>query len=124
MLADPAHGDLATADHCHLTTVGRRSGRSRCVELWFAVHHDSDGDILYLLSRDGEQADWVRNLSRTPEVEVRVGRSSWAGRARVVTEPAEDARARRLVRCKYQHRLPEAAFHAGPVLPVAVQLWL
>jgi deazaflavin-dependent oxidoreductase (nitroreductase family) len=122
MLADLAHGDLAAADHCCLTTVGRRSGRSQSVELWFAVHHDSEGDILYLLSRHGEAADWVRNLARTPEVEVRIGRSSWVGRARIVTEPGEDARARRLVRCKYQHRLPEAAFHAGPVLPVAVQL--
>jgi deazaflavin-dependent oxidoreductase (nitroreductase family) len=122
MLADLAHGDLATADHCCLTTVGRRSGRSQCVELWFAVHHERDGDILYLLSRRGAQADWVRNLTQTPEVEVRIGRTSWPGRARVVTEPAEDARARRLVRCKYQHRLPAAAFHAGPVLPVAIQL--
>lgn len=122
MFADLAHADLATADHCRLTTVGRRSGRSQCVELWFAVHHDTDGDTLYLLSRHGEQADWVRNLTRTPEVEVSIGHSSWRGRAHIVTDPAEDARARRLVRCKYQHRLPEAAFHAVPVLPVAIQL--
>jgi deazaflavin-dependent oxidoreductase (nitroreductase family) len=124
MLADLAHGDLAAADHCCLTTVGRESGRGQSVELWFAVHRDpgADRDTVYLLSRRGGRADWVRNLARTPEVEVSIGRSNWAGRARVVTDPAEDARARRLVMCKYRDRLPERAFHSGAVLPVAVDL--
>lgn len=122
MLSDLAHSDLVTAEYCSLTTAGPRSGCSQCVELWFAVHHDTDGDTVYLLSRHGEEADWVRNLMRTPEVEVSIGRASWPGRAHIVTDPAEDARARRLVRNKYQYRVPQAAFQAVPVLPVAIQL--
>jgi deazaflavin-dependent oxidoreductase (nitroreductase family) len=104
MLTDLAHGELAKADHCFLTTIGRASRCTQTVELWFAVHHDT----VYLLSGSGERAEWVRNLARHPEVELEIGRVRRTGRARLITDPGEDARARRLLVCKYQPRASRA----------------
>lgn len=50
-----------------LTTVGRKTGRSRTVELWFAYH---EGKVYLLGHRD---AQWVRNLSANPQATFEVG---------------------------------------------------
>ena len=90
----------------YLTTVGRRTGLPRTIEIWFA----EDGATMYMLAGGGRRADWVRNLLADPRVHVRVGGSrearagvagGVAGRARLVEDPAEEARARRLVDGKY-----------------------
>lgn len=82
---------------CYLTTTGRVTGRAHTIEIWFAL----DGQTLYFLAGDGHRADWVRNLARSPNVKVRVGGRTVEGRGRVVTDPAEDERARRVVYEKY-----------------------
>jgi deazaflavin-dependent oxidoreductase (nitroreductase family) len=116
MLTDLAHGDLAKAEHLSLTTTGRLSGRTQTIELWFAAYHDT----VYMLSSRGADADWVRNIDRDPEVELRIGRVSRLGHARRITEPDEDVRARRLVVCKYQ---PHASAAWGAkALALAVDL--
>ncbi len=85
------------AQVCYLTTTGRVSGRPHTIEIWFALY----GGTLYFLAGDGRRADWVRNLTRFPDVKVRVGRRTVGGRGRVVSDPAEEERARRLVYEKY-----------------------
>jgi nitroimidazol reductase NimA-like FMN-containing flavoprotein (pyridoxamine 5'-phosphate oxidase superfamily) len=37
---------------CHLPTIGRRSGRPRTIEIWFAT----DGDRIYLLAGGRDRA--------------------------------------------------------------------
>ena len=91
-------GRLAGEAFCYLTTTGRRTGRPHTIEIWFAL----DGNTLYMLAGGGEGADWVKNLRRAPDVTVRLGDLTFAGRARVVAAGAEDALARRLVVEKYQ----------------------
>ena len=102
-----------------LTTVGRVSGRPHTIEIWFAAH----GSTLYLLSGGGTRSDWVRNLTRTPVVRIRVGVDQYAGTARIVTDPQEDRLARDAVHDKY------AALYFGDLtswretaLPIAVDL--
>lgn len=87
--------DQAGADVCFVTTRGRRTGRDHRIEIWFAV----SGRSLYILS--GLACDWVRNVLAHPAVQVRLGDESRPGLARVVDDPAEDARARRLLAAKY-----------------------
>jgi len=110
---------FADEQYCYLTTIGRVTGRPHRIEIWFAI----DGDALYMLSGGGDCSDWVRNLSRDPEVTVEVGGDRFAGRARVVTDAAEDERARTLVHDKY------AGTYGGDLggwrrsaLPIAVDL--
>jgi deazaflavin-dependent oxidoreductase (nitroreductase family) len=111
--------ELATVPYCYLTTRGRVTGRPHRIEIWFAL----DGETVYLLSGGRERSDWVKNLRKTPEVTVDLGREVVAGRARIVDDPEEDERARALVHDKY------AGSYGGDLsrwrcsaLPVAVDL--
>jgi deazaflavin-dependent oxidoreductase (nitroreductase family) len=53
----------------YLTTVGRRTGLPREIEIWFVVQCER----LYLFAETGEAANWVKNVRRNPKVTVRIG---------------------------------------------------
>jgi deazaflavin-dependent oxidoreductase (nitroreductase family) len=59
----------------YLTTVGRRTGLPREIEIWFVVWCER----IYLFAETREAAGWVRNIRRDPNVTVRVG--EWHGDA-------------------------------------------
>ena len=54
-----------------------------------------------MLSGGRDRSDWVKNLLREPRVTVRIADRTFDGRARVVEDADEDARARELVFEKY-----------------------
>jgi deazaflavin-dependent oxidoreductase (nitroreductase family) len=91
---------IADLDYSYLTTTGRHSGRPHRIEIWFTL---VDG-VVYLLSGSGDRSDWVRNLAISPEVVLEIGDERRTTRARVVTDPDEDALARRVVLDKYRSR--------------------
>jgi deazaflavin-dependent oxidoreductase (nitroreductase family) len=98
--ADGAQATWARLDEewvCYLTTVGRRTGRQHTIEVWFAIHDRTH----YMLSGGAGRSDWVRNLVKTPQVTVCIASRRFTGRARIVTDPAEDRLARELVPAKY-----------------------
>ena len=78
-----------------------------------------------MLSGGGERADWVRNLTKTPRVRVRIGTRTATGTARVLRAGTkENELARQLLDGKYQgwrdgKRLSDWARTA---LPVAIEL--
>jgi deazaflavin-dependent oxidoreductase (nitroreductase family) len=111
---------LADLDFCYLTTVGRKSGRDRTIEIWFGLEDSS----LYMLSGGGEDAQWVKNLQADNQVKVRIGRRRWRGTARLVESPEEDTKARRLLASKYQGWQPgkRLSAWARDSLAVAVDL--
>ena len=53
----------------YLTTIGRRTGLPREIEIWFAVWCER----LYLFAETGEAANWVKNIWRNPRVSIRIG---------------------------------------------------
>lgn len=81
----------------YLETTGRQSGQPRETEIWFAL----EGDRLYILSGGGLAKDWTRNAMQLPQVRFRIGDTWLTGRFRLVSEPAEDLRARQLLGTKY-----------------------
>ncbi len=116
MTVEPA---LAAEPYCYLTTTGRVSGEPRTIEIWFAI----EGKTLYLLSGGRDRSHWVRNTRRTPVVSVRIGDQHLAGEARVVTDDAEDALARRLLLEKYAPGYERDLTEWGRTsLPVAIDL--
>jgi deazaflavin-dependent oxidoreductase (nitroreductase family) len=72
--------DMTDKKVLHLTTVGRRTGLPREIEIWFVVH----GDRLYLFAETGEAAAWVKNIRCNPEVAVRMGELRISATARVL----------------------------------------
>ena len=109
--------DPADLDYCYLTTLGRTSGRPHEIEIWFALH---DGAI-YMLSGGGRASDWVKNLIANPHITVRLGDDTKATTARIVSDPGEDALARRLVVEKYKPRhADELEVWGRTSLPIAV----
>jgi deazaflavin-dependent oxidoreductase (nitroreductase family) len=120
-MADAWMSQYAAESFCYLTTVGRRTGKSHEIEIWFGV---LDGR-LYMMAGGRGKADWVRNLMRTPGVSVRINGESRRGTARVLDEEGEpelDARVRRVVAEKYGEveKGGELSGWAKTALPVEV----
>jgi deazaflavin-dependent oxidoreductase (nitroreductase family) len=116
-MTDYSH--LAGEQYCYLTTTGRVTGRPHRIEIWFAIENST----LYMLSGGGERSDWVKNLRRQPAVTVEIADIEFYGRARIVSDPTEDERARALVHDKYApgYRGDLANWRRSS-LPIAVDL--
>jgi deazaflavin-dependent oxidoreductase (nitroreductase family) len=112
---------LGAEQFCYLTTNGRHSGRPHTIEIWFAL--DQESATAYLLSGGRDRSDWVRNLRRDPAVRLRIGPREFTARARIVTDPTEDALARDLVAGKYQPSYGgDLSSWRRTSLPVAIDL--
>ncbi len=115
-MIDPA---LATEAYCYLTTTGRVTGNPHTIEIWFALVEDT----AYLLAGAGRGSDWVRNLIKNPNAHLRIATQHFDTTARLVTDPAEDALARRLLVDKYQPGHANDLTNWGrTALPVALAL--
>src|SRR5215469_5600826 len=87
----------AMEDICFLTTYGQDGGAHE-VEM----RYDQLGNTIYMLSTEGGRAEWVRNLLRNPEASLRMGTRKRAGMGRIITNGAEEERARRMLARKYE----------------------
>jgi deazaflavin-dependent oxidoreductase (nitroreductase family) len=72
--------DIAEQRVLHLTTIGRRTGLPREIEIWFVVCSER----FYLFAETGEAAAWVKNIRQNPEVAVRIGERQIPAMARVL----------------------------------------
>jgi deazaflavin-dependent oxidoreductase (nitroreductase family) len=114
----------AALPFAYLTTTGRRTGRPHRIEIWFGVEGGgSASSSAFLLAGGGRSSDWVANLEADPAVTIEIGPSTWSAVARVVTDDAEAATARRLLCEKYQPTYDgDLAGWRDSALPVAVDL--
>jgi len=69
----------------YLTTIGRRTGLPRDIEIWFVVWCER----LYLFAETREAAEWVKNIRRNPKVTVRIGQWHIDATARVLHRHAD-----------------------------------
>jgi deazaflavin-dependent oxidoreductase (nitroreductase family) len=114
-----ATNGLADEGFCYVTTTGRRSGAPHRIEIWFGMA----GSTIYLLSGGGDRSDWVRNMVQTPDVTVLIGGQTFGGRARIVSDPSEDRRARDLVFAKYNPTYAgDLTGWRDTALPIAIDL--
>jgi deazaflavin-dependent oxidoreductase (nitroreductase family) len=111
---------LAREDFCYLTTAGRVTGRPHEIEIWFSLVPETQ--TLYMLSGGGDRSDWVKNLRRNPEVEVRLSGERLAGHACEARDAEEDELARRLLVEKYESRPGSLENWRRRALPVVVDL--
>jgi len=83
---------LAEEPYLYLTTVGRKTGLPREIEIWFIRL----GGRFYLIAEKRDRAGWVQNILGNPQVTFRVGGQKFSGVGRVVDE-ANEADLRRRV---------------------------
>jgi deazaflavin-dependent oxidoreductase (nitroreductase family) len=81
----PSTEELADEKVLYLTTIGRKTGLRRQIEIWFVVYSDR----FYLLAETGEAAAWVKNARNNPEVMVRIGERQIGATARVLDRTAD-----------------------------------
>lgn len=114
--------ELARRAVCELETIGRRSGRPRRIEIWFAA--DPERDRIYMLSGGRDRAHWVRNIRHDARVRVRIGDRWFDGLAAEVIPGPDDGLARRLLAAKYQGWVDGASLSAWArdSLPIAIDL--
>ena len=75
------------------------------------------------MSGSGNRADWVKNISANHDVQVKIGGRVYSGIGRTVTDPQEEALARRLVVKKYYKRdTVETTGWEAESLPMAIDL--
>jgi deazaflavin-dependent oxidoreductase (nitroreductase family) len=67
----------------YLTTIGRKTGLPRQIEIWFVEHQGR----YYIVSEGRERSNWVKNLQQAPRVHFSIGTPSHT-EAVVPTTPA------------------------------------
>lgn len=77
-----------------LATTGRRSGLPRAR----AIRAVRDGDRVYAVALLGARTDWLANIRAEPRVTLKLGRTTHAAVARILTDADEIARAARAYR--------------------------
>jgi len=87
-----------------LTHVGRKSGKTFQVTIWFIAA----GDRIFLPTANVNR-QWVRNLRQTPLARLEIGGEKFSGTARFIADPDERARVLAMVRGKYWMYLPVIA---------------
>ena len=98
MTQDLAHLRAHAGDDCCMfSTVGRRTGKTHRLEIWFGVHDD----VVYFISGNGPTADWFRNALANPSVTIELSGRLLHGTAREVVDPAERLQVGELMGAKY-----------------------
>ena len=101
---DPRDLELLKKEQfAYMTTIGRKSGRSHTVELWFAL---ADGKIY--LSHEGAATDWMRNISSNSRVSVKVGGVNVEAEAVILNGGIAIKAGQRSLYEKYYGQAPEA----------------
>jgi deazaflavin-dependent oxidoreductase (nitroreductase family) len=106
----PSIIDLTNEQFLYLTTIGRKSGLPREIEIWFVTQNGK----YYIFAEHQARAQWVKNILKNPRVRVRVGKQVFEATARVIEE-RDDREDYAAVR-----QLEFAKYNWGDGLPVEI----
>ena len=70
-----------------LTTTGRNTGRQHVTPL----QYQEEDDVIYVAAARGPKADWFRNITANPNVEVQVKARRFCGLAEPIIDPGRIA---------------------------------
>lgn len=90
---------LARYRQIKITVIGRKSGRTISIPVWFVF----EGEKLYLLPVQGSDTQWYRNVLKNPQ--IRVDARGAEAKFRVV--PITDAKAVKSVTEKFREKYGE-----------------
>src|SRR5262245_54840149 len=73
------------SQYLYLTTIGRKSGMPREIEIWFT---QLDGRY-YLIAEKRERTNWVQNILHNRVVMFRVENHTFTGTGRIIDQDRE-----------------------------------
>ncbi|MBC7870152.1 MAG: nitroreductase family deazaflavin-dependent oxidoreductase [Chitinophagaceae bacterium] len=76
---------MKLTQYLYLTTTGWKTGKLHEIEIWFVAYEER----YYLVAEHREQAHWVKNIMRNPQIRLRVETQSYPGVGRIVDVAAE-----------------------------------
>jgi deazaflavin-dependent oxidoreductase (nitroreductase family) len=88
---------VADRSTLQVTHIGRKSGNAHQVTIWFVVQ---GGKVL--LPTSNIDRNWVRNLRKTPHVELSIGADKFSGDAHFLENAADRERVRAMIQRKYR----------------------
>jgi deazaflavin-dependent oxidoreductase (nitroreductase family) len=118
MAEDKFDRSLKKRQQISITVVGRRSGRTITLPVWFV----SSDDGLLLLPVYGSQTQWYRNLLKNPTITIQAGGERRTFRARTLRDARAVGKVIREFREKYTPEMI-ARLYPGP-LDAAVKVRL
>ncbi len=118
MAEDKFDRGLKKRQQISITVVGRRSGRTITLPVWFV----STDDGLLLLPVYGSQTQWYRNLLKNPTITIQAGSERRTLRARTLRDARAVGKVIREFREKYTPEMI-ARLYPGP-LDAAVKVQL
>jgi hypothetical protein len=84
MPADELKSALRDANEVELTVTGRKSGNESSRPIWFVLEEDK----LLLLPVGGTNANWYRNIQKTPTIGLRADGAELSTHAEPTEDPA------------------------------------
>jgi deazaflavin-dependent oxidoreductase (nitroreductase family) len=60
---------LSRSREIHITVIGRKSGLTISIPVWFVL----DDDKLYLLPVQGSDTQWYKNVLKNPSIRIKAG---------------------------------------------------
>ena len=79
-----------------LTHYGRKTGMPHQVTIWFVVRDDK-----VFIGTAKVDRQWVRNVRKTPQVKLEIGKEHFEGSARFLSDREESKRAQSCISRKY-----------------------
>jgi deazaflavin-dependent oxidoreductase (nitroreductase family) len=98
----PAHNNsvkdlLSRHREIAITVVGRKSGRSISIPVWFV----SEGSTLYLLPVQGSDTQWFKNVQQKPSLRIAAGDAHADVKPVVLTDAKQVASVTEKFRARY-----------------------
>jgi deazaflavin-dependent oxidoreductase (nitroreductase family) len=98
----PAQNDvlkdhLARSREIHISVIGRKSGRTISIPVWFAFEDDK----LYLLPVQGSDTQWYKNVLKNASIHVKAGSAESELKAIPVTDAKHVSSVVEKFRAKY-----------------------
>ena len=88
---------LARSREIHISVIGRKSGRTISIPVWFVFENDK----LYLVPVQGSDTQWYKNVLKNPAIHIKAGSAECELRATPVTDAKQVSSVVEKFRAKY-----------------------
>ena len=94
---DSLKDHLARSREIHISVIGRKSGRTISIPVWFVL----DDDKVYLLPVQGSDTQWYKNVLKNPAIHIKAGSAESELKAIAVTDAKQVSSVVEKFRAKY-----------------------